>query len=251
MLDRAEVHKIVLEQGWLSLTPPSFQHSVLERCRLRHYKRGESIYSAGDTSSDMFGLIVGALAISVAPGERGPYVAHFARPGSWYGEAASITGQPRRVGLLATRATGLLKLPAHAIREIVGKDPSIWRLFALATVTHLDLAMGACDDLMIRDPVRRCVAILLRLGGRRQMSPAELSPADLSPAELSPADLSPADLSPIEIDLSQADIADLANVARTTLNTILRELEKAGKIERSYRRIRILSPKALRAMLRG
>lgn len=230
MLNRADAAKILLDNGWLSQTPPSFQQSVLERCNLNHFEQGTTIYSVGDPSGGMFGLLSGGLAISVAPGERGPYVAHFARPGAWFGEGSAITGQPRKVGLLTTRKTCLLKLPLHAIREITGKDPASWRLFAMAAMSHVDVAMGACDDLMIRDPGNRCIAILLRLAGRQHASPADASPA--------------------EVDLSQSDIADIANVARTTLNSTLRKLEDAGTLALSYRQIRILSPKALRAMLR-
>ena len=82
---------------------------------------------------------------------------------------------------------------------------------------------------MIRDPVKRCIAILLRLAGCRLALPPTSSSA--------------------EIDLSQADIAELANVARTTLNAVLQKLEQTGKLERTYRRIRILAPNAMRAML--
>ncbi len=131
---------------------------------------------------------------------------------------------------MATRDTILLNLPLHAIHEIVGKDPGAWRLFALATMHHLDVAIGACDDMRIRDPVKRCIAVLLRLAGHRL--PSQTNP----PYH--------------EIDLSQEHIAHLANVARTTINAVLRDLETGGKLKRSYRRIRILAPAEMRAMLR-
>jgi CRP/FNR family transcriptional regulator, cyclic AMP receptor protein len=222
-------HDIVLRHGWLSQMPPSFQACVLDRCRAQRLAPGEPVYAIGDPPGGMFGMVAGGVAISVSPGRQGPYVAHLARPGSWFGEAAAITGQPRRVGLTATRETDLLHLPLHAIQEIVGQDPSAWRLFAVATVGHLDLAIGAYDDLMIRDPVRRCIAVLLRLAGIQQPGSDASRPA--------------------EIDLSQEDIAALANVARTTLNTLLRRLEKAGHLQLAYRRVRILAPGALRSLL--
>jgi CRP/FNR family transcriptional regulator, cyclic AMP receptor protein len=229
MLDFAGAHEIVLQKGWLSELPSSFQHSVLDRCRLQHFSPGQPIYSVGDPPGGMYGLLSGGIGISVAPHERGPYVAHFVKPGSWFGEAAAITGEPRRVGLAATRDTVVLQLPLHAIHEIVGQDPALWRLFALATIRHLDLAVGNCDDLRRRDPVERCVATILRLAGRRTASQA--------------------DSSPVEIDLSQEDIANLSNVARTTLSTVLRDLEASGQVKRSYRRICILAPNAMRARL--
>ena len=224
-----QTQDIVLRQGWLSQMPPAFQASVLDRCRSQRFVPGEPVYSIGDPPGGMFGMMSGGVAISVSPGKQGPYVAHFARPGSWFGEAAAITGQPRRVGLTTSRTTDLLHLPLHAIQEIVAHDPTAWRLFACAAVGHLDLAIGAYDDLMIRDPVKRCIAVILRLGGGQQPNPN-------GPTL-------------VEVDLSQEDIAALANVARTTLNTLLRRLERAGHLELSYRRIRVLAPGALRTML--
>ena len=128
------IHDIVLRHGWLSQTPSDFQAKVLGRCRLQSFAAGEPVYRIGDPPGGMFGMISGGIAISVSPSLDGPYVAHFAMPGLWLGEAAAITGQPRRVELVATRETSLLQLPLHAIHEIVGQDPAAWRLFALATV---------------------------------------------------------------------------------------------------------------------
>src|SRR5579863_1631904 len=118
MLDFAGAHDVVLQNGWLSELPSSFQHAVLDRCRLQHFDRGQQIYSVGDPPGGMYGLVNGGVSISVAPCEQGPYVAHFAKPGSWFGEAAAFTGEPRRVGLATTRSSVVLKLPLHAIHEI-------------------------------------------------------------------------------------------------------------------------------------
>ena len=229
-LDQA--HEIVARQGWLSLAPPPFSRIVLDRCRLKVFKAGATVYSVGDPPGGMFGLLRGNVALSIAPGERGPYVvAHFAKPGAWFGEAAALTEQPRRIGLAVTRDSELLHLPLHAIREIVAADPGAWRFFGVAAVAHNDVANGAADDLLIRDHVKRSIAVLLRLGGCRQRTPP--------------------DPLPIEVDVSQEDFASLTNLARTTAGKVLRRLEAAGQLEVSYRRVRILEPDALRAMLQG
>jgi CRP-like cAMP-binding protein len=230
MLPIEAARKIVSDNGWLSQTPPSFQSAVLDRCRLQSFKRGQAIYMAGDPPGGMFGLVSGGVGISIAPGESGPYFAHLGRPGTWFGEVAAILRQPRRVGLTATRNAKMLYLPIEKIDEIVARDSNAWRLFALVTVNHLEMAIGACDDLMLRDHVKRCIATVLRLGGCRNASPASGAP--------------------VEIDARQDEIATLANVARATAGLVLRELETKGLIENAYRRIRILAPDALRAMLR-
>jgi CRP/FNR family cyclic AMP-dependent transcriptional regulator len=178
----------------------------------------------------MYGVVSGALGVSVAPGEHGPYTAHLATSGAWFGEAAAFTRQPRRVGLTATRDTELLHLPLHAIDDIVRLDPGAWRYFGLLTISQLDAAVGGSDDLMTRNHVQRFVAVLLRLANCRHGDPQNGLP--------------------LEIDISHADLAHMANVARTTAGAILRKLEAKGLLSLSYRCIRILTPDALRKMLR-
>ncbi len=216
--------------GWLSIVPEPFRAAVLARVHLMHFKPGEPVYAVGDPPGGLYGLVSGGLGIAIAPGERGPYFAHLARPGAWFGEAAAITGQNRRVGLSATRDTALLQLPLHDILEMARADPTIWRFMALITIGHLDLAIGASDDLMIRDHSARCVAVLLRLSGYRRDDPDGPGPVD--------------------VDISQEDLATLANVSRTTARAQLARLEAAGFIHQSYRRITVLRPDRLRSLLR-
>jgi CRP-like cAMP-binding protein len=229
MPKRAQTQEIVSRQGWLSYAPAPFRQAVLDRCKLMKMTGGSTIYSVGDPPGGMFGLVAGSFAISIAPGERGPYIAHFAQPGMWFGEAAAFTEQPRRIGLAVTRDSEVLHLPLPAIREIVASDPGTWRFFGLASIIHNDDAIGGADDLLIRDHVKRSIAVLLRLGGCRYRTPREPRP--------------------IEVDVSQDDFAAMTNMARTTAGTVLRKLEADGGVQVSYRRVRIIAPDALRAML--
>lgn len=226
-----QAHAIVSREGWLSFTPPPFRQTVLDRCTLQALKAGATIYSVGDPPGGMYGLVRGNLALSIAPGERGPYVAHFARPGAWFGEAAAFTEQPRRIGLAVTRDSKLLHLSLAAIHEIVAADPGAWRFFGLAAIAHNDVAIGGADDLLIRNHVKRSVAVLLRLGGCRYLTPPAAAP--------------------IEVDVSQEDFAAMTNTARTTAGAVLRALEASGAVRVTYRRVSILAPDKLREMLQA
>lgn len=221
---------VVSREGWLSHTPADFRRSVLSRCTLEARNAGAVLYSVGDPPGGLFGLVSGSLAVSIAPEERGPNIAHFARPGTWFGEAAVITEQPRRIGLTVARDAELLSLPIHAFKAIAHSKPEAWRYLSLITLGHLDVAIGAADDLMIRDHFKRSVAVLLRLGGCRSSGP----PADAS----------------ADIDVSQEDLATIANIARTTAGAVLRDLAKSGHVELSYRHVRLRKPDEMRAMLK-
>jgi len=215
--------------GWLSHTPETFRQAVLDRCVMQKVEAGATIYATGDPPGGMYGLVSGAFRVSVAQGERGPYFAHFFGPGDWFGEGPAISGWARIVGLSAGRESEVLHLPLRSVDEILRKEPASWRFFAALTLGKLETAMWAIEDLMMRDSLRRFVAVLLRLGGCRAATP----PAGV----------------PIAVHVSQDDLAAMANVSRSTANAILRKLEAAGHLTQSYRQIGIVSPDRLRSML--
>jgi CRP-like cAMP-binding protein len=225
-MEPASARRFLAEHGWLTQVPDAFREDVLTRSIVRSYDRGDSVYRIDDPSGGMFGIASGGVALEVAPGTQGPYIGHFMLPGTWLGQAAIITRQPRRVGVVATRPTTVLMLPASEFAAIAAGNAEAWRWLALLTVLHNDLAISVSDDLMIRDPQTRATAILLRLAGCRG------GRLDL------PA--------PAEVDASQEALARLTNLSRTTLGEMLRKYEEAGWISQSYRRLTILAPKALR-----
>ena len=123
----------------------------------------------------------------------------------------------------------MLYLPLHAINAIIAQDSRAWRYFAVVGFANLETAISVCDDLMIRDHTKRFVAMLLQLGGCRLVTPPSTVP--------------------VEIDVGQAELATMANVARNTAGVILRRLADGGHIDMAYRRLRVVDAAGLRAML--
>ena len=229
MRDVFVAREIALRQGWLSHTPAAFQSDVLDRCVLQEIESGARLFAEGVPVGDMYGVVAGQLAVWIAHGRRNPRLVHFLRPGSWFESFPPFTSQGLRVSLSASRDVKVLCLPQQAMQEIADLHPEAWRLFALVSAGYVRVATLAADDLLIRDHVKRCIAVLLRLGGCRVVTPPTSTP--------------------IDVDLNQQGLATLSNLARTTAGQILRKLEESGHLEVSYRHIRILAPDALRAML--
>jgi CRP/FNR family transcriptional regulator, cyclic AMP receptor protein len=174
-------------------------------------------------------MISGGVRLQAATGDLGPFITHYFRPGSWLGEGPIITDGPRMIGLNAARETEVLHVPLRELRELLNREPAFWRWFALLAFEHERTAVSAVADLMIRDHVKRLVAVLLRLADARTQSPEGEAP--------------------IEVEASQSDLAIMANVARTTANATLRKLVSAGQIKLAYGRIFVVKPDALRATL--
>jgi CRP/FNR family cyclic AMP-dependent transcriptional regulator len=229
MISLDAARDLVSRQGWLSFMPASFRNAVLDRSQLQVFNSEEVVFGAGDPAGGIYGLVSGGLRVSVAPNDRIPFFAHLFIPGSWTGESAAISGEPRMVSLVAVRETQTFYLPLPAVNEILRESPDAFRSFARLAHFHLATAVGAAGDLMIRDPVQRFIAVLLRLSGCRVATPPDRVPIDLG--------------------ISEDDLAMMANVGRTKASAILRRLHRDGQVELTYRHVRVIAPDSLRAML--
>jgi CRP/FNR family transcriptional regulator, cyclic AMP receptor protein len=158
-------------EGWLSHTPPDFRTAILDRASLQSFSSGATIYMVGAPPGGIYGMISGGVRLQAASGNLGPFTTHYFRPGSWLGEGPIITDRPRMIGLNAARETELLHVPLPGLRELLNREPAFWRWFALLAFEHERTAVSAVADLMIRDHVKRLVAVLLRLADARTQSP--------------------------------------------------------------------------------
>lgn len=229
MIDIEKAREIVAREGWLSKTPEAFRKPVLSKLLLRKLDKGTHLYTSGDRFGGVYCLMSGALRVGMGPNENGMHFAHLIVPITWFGEGPLISGKPRLVDLVAASPSELLYLPLHDIEEILRRDTIGWRYIAQLNLGHFENAMQAIADLMIRDQKKRFIAILLRLGACRTVTPSSAQP--------------------IDVEVNQADIATMANIARTTANTILNELHAAKLVGLNYSRIQITAPGKLRAML--
>lgn len=217
-MDAATARAVLAARGWLSRTPAAFRDAVLSASHLRSFSPGETIYAAGDASEGLWGLASGTLGVEVSGPARPPVFAHLTGKGFWIGAHTLVLGPERQVGLVALTACHLLHHSAAAFHAIARRDPEAWRWLSVLPLMQNILAFGVLDDLLIRDPKRRCAAILLRLAGCRGPF---------------------ADDSPQEVFVTQEVLAELVNLSRTSVGDVLRDFEARGLISRRYGRIAI------------
>ena len=211
-------------RGWLSRQPEPFRRRVFAECQLQQFERGAPIYHLGDPPGGAYGIAAGALAVSIAPGDRGPYFAHLGTAGTWFGEGPFLTGQPRRVGLEAATECVLMYLPLPAMERMAADDPMAIRRFAQIAIGNLDLALGVVADLMIGQPERRIAAVLVRSAGLQDER---------------------------TVRLSQAELGRLANVSRKLVNRALQRFAAASMVLPRYGAVQILDMQALKQFSAG
>jgi CRP-like cAMP-binding protein len=217
---------VLLARGWLSTTDQDFARSLVERSRLVHFRAGDSVYSIDEHATGLFGLVEGGAKVEIVGESIGPLTAHYMQPGAWFGEQSLVRGH-RSIGLIATRESTFVFLGERDISVLAEARPGWWREFAKLALQNNKIAMGAGIDLMIRDPRRRLAATLLRLAGLRHTVNMHAQHS--------------------EIDLSQSEIAQMANLARNSASKFLHEFGDLGLVEWNYRCIRIPSPSGLEA----
>ena len=230
MLTFDEAKTIIATRGWLSQTPEDFRRAVLSRVSLQSYEAGESIYSVGDPPGGMYGLAAGSVKIASASGRARPLSRSYHDPRPlerlWTGDRRlQPDRRPHARGAIARFCFSPFMRSTRSPRAI----PGSWRYIAGLSLSDTQIALGAMDDLTIRDEFHRCIAILLRSGGLRHVN--------WNNGE------------PVRVDVNQSELAHMSNLSRSALGGFLRKLEAEGEIEIGYGQIGILKPAALRARL--
>jgi CRP/FNR family transcriptional regulator, cyclic AMP receptor protein len=229
LMNLEEAKNLLACDGWLSRSSPSFRDAVLQKAKFKIVGSGEILFLAGEEPQGLIGLAAGGVSAFIAPDDAIPMIAHFFLPGSWFGEIPVLTGRQHVVGLQTTRESALLQIPMLTLKKILDADPMGWRYLGLLAAEHTELSVGVVSDMMRRDSKQRFVALLMRLAGCR------MSSANKETLR--------------EVDISQEDLAAISNLARTTVNGILNDLENACLISRKYRRIRVVNQLGLRALI--
>ena len=220
--------RLLMSRGWLSLCERGFADAALGKARVQVLEAGEPLFHAGDSSTGIFGVLSGGLGLSFVVREFGPSIAHLMQPGAWLGEMA-MARRARTVGVHATRPTRLAFIATRDLDTLVAGDARCWTSLALLPVLNGQLAMGAAYDLMLRDPMQRSAATLLRLAGFRHAAPRPMGP--------------------VELDITQADLAHMTNLSRNSIGAILRRLRDQKCVDVDYRQLLILDPEGLMRIL--
>ncbi len=224
-MKKSDAVGLLAGRGWLSFTPPAFRDSVLSRLRLREYRKRESVYSAGDPTSGLLGIVSGGVEIEVPPPGATSHLVHYASTGFWFGEWSFIVGVRRYGSVAATRPTILSLLPTADCRAILKADPSAWQWFALLSAMTTELSVGFVTDSLLTDPAQRLAALLLRLSGMRSIAFQNREPS--------------------RVYLSREKLAHLAGLTRNSVIPVLRNFAERGWIEIGYGSILVMNVRAL------
>jgi CRP-like cAMP-binding protein len=163
---------------------------------------------------------------------------HIVRPCTWFGYA-SVFDRQRRMLIPAANETSLvLNVSLGELERLRAALPSAARAFGQLAMRGKALYLAIVTDLLTANTDRRLAAVLLRATGAETPD----RPRDL------PVDpLSEPWAGPKGVPLTQAMLAELANASPHTVARFVERAVKAGWIEWSYGRVRIMEFEQLTA----
>lgn len=219
----------VLSSGWLGFVELFLVDAILEAGTLRQFESGETIYGFGQPQDCLHGIASGLVQMLVTMNEQEPRFGHIAGPGFWFGETEVITGKTGIIEMTARGELELFSLRRKQIDNIAEKYPEIWPAITLLAVQNQGLAIGAADDLMIRNSRKRLAAVLLRLASMRNAY-QEVRPLDTIP-------------------VSWNELSEAAGLSRSKVADLLSEFTKSGLLQTMHRRIKVTNADGLRDLL--
>jgi CRP/FNR family cyclic AMP-dependent transcriptional regulator len=219
----SKARDILSSIGWLSKQPEKFQAEVFKRAVLIKGRTGEVIYRIGDSVGGIYGVVSGAVTVSVAPPNATPQLLHVMTPGGWTGEGSFLSREPRRVTLQAAIESTCAYLPLDAMDQMATRDPMATRRFTQILVMNLDIVLRAFYELQEPDEHRRIAYAL------RRIASIENAP----------------------IPLAQSALGVLSNASRKTVNATLQQFNEAGWVETAYRSVTITDLAALGRFAEG
>lgn len=221
-----EALDILSRGGWFAGRSESARAAIAGVARLRDYDLGQALFLVGDIPNGIFGLVRGALDITLPRADGMDLTIHRADPGFWVGDLALLANEKRLVSVVAAGPARVVHLQQRDLGLLLQQDASYYADFYALSHENMTTVLRLLGNLAITTSEAR-VAMRLLLQAETQSG------------------------SQPDIRLSQGKLAELVALSLPTLQRVLRRLEGEGLIKLGYGRIRIIDRRRLVALCNG
>jgi CRP-like cAMP-binding protein len=220
---------LLINNGWLRHTPRDFAEAFIAHCHWRSFVAGTGIQNAGEEGGIVAGITHGSAVLTTSLSTPDSPVLHIMHPGDWFGYIPLFLPGARPNSLVARSDVTIAVMSQQELEAFLAPQPYWWRHIGTLAAVHANTATSIAADMMIRDSNRRCAAALLQVANCRRGEPSSVPV--------------------LNAPLSQEELAGIANLSRTSVSSILRELEAQSLIELGYRTVTLRDPTRLRALV--
>lgn len=228
-MNREEGLSLLASRDWLAGTPEEFRTTILSAAQWRRIDQGATVTLGGEERDDVYGLAQGTIAATSTLGRDDTPIMHVAHAVFWLGYGPLLLERPRVVTIEARTDLWVAVVPKARLQPLLDGTTRWWRCFMRLLAQYGDITALIASDLLIRQSDRRLAATILRFCG--------------------PPDRDPGPDGHLRIPVTQAELADAANLSRNAAGTILRMLAAKGFIATDYGGIVVLDRGGLRGFV--
>jgi len=215
----ADVTDLLRQTDLLGSVPDGDLAALADASRVRTFRRGQLVCSAGDRGDTLIVVIAGRVKVMVRSADGGELILAAVGPGGTLGEVSIADGGPRSADVETLEDSQLLLVPRERVQDICERNPAASQALARSVAGTLRRLTDATSDLVFLDLPRRVAKVLLG------------QPRDLD-GVISPP-------------LTQAQFANQAAGTRQSVNAAMRGFERRGWISVNGRAVAVLQPDML------
>lgn len=203
----------------LGSVPIGDLEAVAAGSRMRTFRRGQVVFTAGDPGDTVIVVISGRVKVVVRSADGGELTLTVIGAGGMFGELGVADGGPRSADAETLEECRLLFVPRDMIQEICGRVPTAEHALLRSVAATLRRLTEAASDLVFLDLPRRVAKVLLS------------QPRGEDGLVWPP--------------VSQEELAHQAGGSRQSVNAALRGFERRGWIQMRGRAVTVTQPAEL------
>ncbi|TFZ02806.1 Crp/Fnr family transcriptional regulator [Ramlibacter henchirensis] len=210
-----DILEILRRNKWLAQLPADATAELAAGARRRRLADGELIAGRGKQPEGLALVVSGAIRSSNFSAEGREIAFSLVKPGGLWGLVAVLDGAGAVHETRVSGPTELIVFPTRLVRDMLDRDPALYKPVTQMLCYRLRKAYSAVDDLALATLRQRLARQLCTLA-------TEL------PAEKR------------HISVTQDELANLVGATRPSVNRELAVLEREGLVERQYGGVTVL-----------
>jgi CRP/FNR family cyclic AMP-dependent transcriptional regulator len=214
-----ELVRILHATDLFGSVPAEELEAVAAASRLRVFRRGQVVCTAGQPGDTVIVVVSGRLKVVVRSAEGGELTLTVVQPGGVFGVLAAVDGGPRSADAETLEESRLLLIPREVVQDMCARVPAVSLAVAKSLAATLRRLTEGTSDLVFLDLPRRVAKVLLS------------QPPD--------------EHGVIRLKMSQEQLAHQAAGTRQSVNAALRGFERRGWIETHDRAVTVKQAAAL------
>lgn len=225
-----DVVAIVARSSWFAGLPATAHQKLAAAARIRQYRKGSFLFSAGETGTHVFCILAGRVRVLITSVVGQEFAITDLHPEAWLGEQFMAAERRTPLNALVNEEATVLSIPCSVLVEVGESHPEMYKGFFAETMQRSRGIYRILSGMAFYPLRSRLAGWLLQLISEHgQESDAGVT---------------------LDVKLSQNDLAQLSLGSRQRINKILSEWRERGIVELQGHRYLIRDKDALVAETR-